>query len=88
MVIHSFTKYKKTFQYTPHGDHILNAVQPVEMEKRPKVELALVEYVLLPLQMIFFKPIFAIKKIVSYIKRTIYDSLNNNLQRYTTFIVE
>ena len=37
----------KTFQYTRHGDHIPIAVQPVEMEKRPKVELALVEYVLL-----------------------------------------
>jgi len=38
------------------------------MEKRPKVELALVEYVLLLLLVISFKPTFAMKEIVSHKK--------------------
>ena len=43
---------KQFFQFTLLGNLIPNAAKPVEMEKRPKLELALVEYVRLLHQMI------------------------------------
>ena len=58
-------------KFTLRGNLIPNAVRPVEMEKKPEVELALGEYVRLLLLVTWLKPIFAIKEIVSYIKKTI-----------------
>ena len=61
---------KILLKLTLRGNLIPNAVRPVEMEKKPEVELALGEYVRLLLLVTWLKPLFAIKEIVSYIKNT------------------
>ena len=76
-------KKLNTFKYTRHGD-FLNVVKPVGLEKGPEVELASAEYVLVLVQGIWFKPSFALEDIVSYIKNTTPNSINNISKRYTT----
>ena len=52
-------------KYIHHGDHILNVVKLVVMEKKQEQEPALVEYAHVPQHKIWFKRTFARRKIVS-----------------------